>query len=168
MVRSVVSPGGSFRVHFSEVGPNAVATADADGDGTPDAVEVVATTYDEAGAFYAGELRMRTPVSDEIVGDGDGGDALFDVYLVDFAGRADGAYRNEACNAAGACAGYMIQENDFTGYAYPSYPAYEDDVYVERPSGERSDGYWYYCESAKGYYPHVEQCPEDWIKVPPQ
>lgn len=121
MVRSVVSPGGAFRVHFSEVGPNAVAAADADGDGTPDAVEVVATTYDEARAFYADELGMRTPISDEIVGDGDGGDALFDVYLVDFAGRADGAYRGEACNAAGACAGYMIQENDFSGYPYPSF-----------------------------------------------
>jgi hypothetical protein len=25
---------------------------------------------------------------------------------------------------------------------------------------------WYYCESAKGYYPYVTQCPEPWRVVP--
>jgi hypothetical protein len=25
---------------------------------------------------------------------------------------------------------------------------------------------WYYCASAKGYYPSVPTCPEAWIKVP--
>jgi hypothetical protein len=34
-------------------------------------------------------------------------------------------------------------------------------------SGGYPQGYWYYCESAKEYYPTVQQCPEDWIKVPP-
>ena len=55
-------------------------------------------------------------------------------------------------------------------YAYPpySYGYYDDDVYIEpSDSYERSDGYWYYCESKKGYYPTVPECPEDWIKVPP-
>jgi hypothetical protein len=28
--------------------------------------------------------------------------------------------------------------------------------------------YWYYCESAKGYYPSVPNCPEEWIKVAPR
>src|SRR5262249_33046524 len=28
--------------------------------------------------------------------------------------------------------------------------------------------YWYYCPSAKGYYPTVPTCPEVWIKVPPR
>lgn len=27
-------------------------------------------------------------------------------------------------------------------------------------------GTWYYCESAKGYYPYVSQCPEGWKSVP--
>jgi len=26
--------------------------------------------------------------------------------------------------------------------------------------------YWYYCESAKGYYPYVTSCPEGWQRVP--
>jgi hypothetical protein len=54
-------------------------------------------------------------------------------------------------------------------YAYP-YRGYPDDdqVWAERGDGARtSDGYWYYCESKRGYYPRIQECPEDWIKVPP-
>ena len=28
--------------------------------------------------------------------------------------------------------------------------------------------YWYYCDSAGGYYPDVETCPEPWVRVPPR
>lgn len=28
--------------------------------------------------------------------------------------------------------------------------------------------YWYYCDSAKGYYPYVPNCPEPWRQVPAQ
>ncbi len=34
-------------------------------------------------------------------------------------------------------------------------------VYVERP-------YWYYCQSARAYYPYVNGCPEGWLRVAPQ
>jgi hypothetical protein len=52
-------------------------------------------------------------------------------------------------------------------YPYRAYPD-EDQVYVERGDGARaSDGYWYYCESRRGYYPRIAECPEEWIKVPP-
>jgi hypothetical protein len=27
---------------------------------------------------------------------------------------------------------------------------------------------WYYCDSAKGYYPYVSSCPEPWRQVPAQ
>jgi hypothetical protein len=29
-----------------------------------------------------------------------------------------------------------------------------------------ADGYWYYCQSAGGYYPTVPSCAEPWIPVP--
>jgi hypothetical protein len=29
-------------------------------------------------------------------------------------------------------------------------------------------GYWYYCPSAKGYYPSVPSCPESWVQVAPR
>jgi hypothetical protein len=47
----------------------------------------------------------------------------------------------------------------------------EPPVYIERPPAappapSASTAYWYYCPSAKGYYPTVPSCSEEWIKVP--
>ena len=28
--------------------------------------------------------------------------------------------------------------------------------------------FWYYCQSAGGYYPTVPSCSEEWVKVPPR
>ncbi|MCE9670659.1 hypothetical protein LY474_22895 [Myxococcus stipitatus] len=121
VVESVVSPEGHFRVHFTRVGANAVPAADVDGDGVPDAVEVVARAYDRVEDFYT-QLGFRRPVEDAAVAGDNGGDGLFDVYLVDFGGRADGAFRLDACEPDGTrCAGHMVQENDFAGYGYASY-----------------------------------------------
>jgi hypothetical protein len=46
-------------------------------------------------------------------------------------------------------------------------------VYVERddaaPSATRPGAtWWYWCESARGYYPYVKECPGGWQRVPPQ
>ncbi|SEU19142.1 MXAN_6640 family putative metalloprotease [Stigmatella erecta] len=115
-VESMVSPGGRFRLHFSRSGPNAVAAADGDGSGTPDSVEAAARVYDRVAAFYQG-LGYRLPSEDTA-----GGDGKFDVYLVDFALRADGAYRLDGCLGADTdCTGHIVQENDFAGYSYGSY-----------------------------------------------
>lgn len=122
VVEHLDSPGGQFRIHFARSGPSVPPAADADGSGIPDYVEMVARTYDAVAAFYHDELGYRDPPTDELVGDGNGGDGRFDVYLVDFAGRADGAYRLERCDSTrtSVCTGYMVQENDFAGYGYPS------------------------------------------------
>jgi hypothetical protein len=117
-VESAVSPSGSFRVHFTRAGTNAVPAADTDGNGTPDFVDAVAKSYDAVLTFYAAQ-GFRAPPDDSTVGSGNGGDGKFDVYLVDFGLSADGAYRLEDCfSAAQGCAGYMVQENDFVGYGY--------------------------------------------------
>lgn len=122
-VESIVSPGGEFRVHFTRTGSNAVPSTDADGSGVPDHVESVAVIYDEVLAFYAGTLGYRPPLDDGPIAD-DGGDGLFDVYLLDFGGSADGSFRPDGCGLGGArptqCAGYLVQENDFLAYGYPS------------------------------------------------
>jgi hypothetical protein len=68
-------------------------------------------------------------------------------------------------------------------YPYPSwyypapYSAYpmtgfegQSSVYIQQepaPSAAPPQGYWYYCASAKAYYPKVKKCREAWIKVPP-
>jgi len=42
----------------------------------------------------------------------------------------------------------------------------EPPVYIEPPRPAQPGGYWYYCPSAKAYYPEVSGCPEPWIRVP--
>lgn len=116
------SPGGDFLIHYTLTeGANDVPAADADASGVPDFVEQVAEVYDEVGVFYEEELGFRRPLDDGFIAD-NGGDARFDVYLVDFAGVGDGNYRNDQCLAdnPSRCAGYIVQENDYAGYGYPS------------------------------------------------
>jgi hypothetical protein len=66
----------------------------------------------------------------------------------------------------------------YPAYAYPyGHPSHhettviveERPVYVQRPpSTAPAESWWYYCESAGGYYPNVATCPERWVKVPPR
>ena len=45
----------------------------------------------------------------------------------------------------------------------------EQPVFVQRePAASLPPSYWYYCESAGGYYPSVPSCPEPWVQVPPR
>jgi hypothetical protein len=61
-------------------------------------------------------------------------------------------------------------------YYYPPYyppavvvaPPAAPPVYVERnDQPAQAQGYWYYCESSRGYYPYVKECPGGWKAVPP-
>jgi len=112
--------GELVRVHFTRTGPDAVRLADADGDTVPDAVAQVTVAYDEVLTFFAG-LGFRAPITDLGGPQGDGGDGRLDVYLIDFGGASDGAWVRERCDAHARCSGYVVQENDFAGYGYPSY-----------------------------------------------
>ncbi|WP_437276298.1 MXAN_6640 family putative metalloprotease [Sorangium sp. So ce375] len=121
VVETFPSASGSFLVHFARDGRSAVPAEDDDASGVPDFVEEVAAVYDEVIAHYRDVLGFRPPRSDEDLPD-NGGDGRFDVYLVDFAGVGDGVFRVDACadGAEGRCAGFMTQENDYSGYGYPS------------------------------------------------
>jgi hypothetical protein len=44
-----------------------------------------------------------------------------------------------------------------------------DAVYRVRAKAQHpGQSYWYYCSSARAYYPTVSTCPEPWVKVPPR
>jgi hypothetical protein len=44
-----------------------------------------------------------------------------------------------------------------------------DAVYRVRAKAQNpAQSYWYYCSSARAYYPTVPTCPEPWVKVPPR
>jgi hypothetical protein len=57
-------------------------------------------------------------------------------------------------------------------YVYPPPPVIvtQPPVYIQQqPSpAPPPQGYWYYCPSARAYYPTVPTCPEAWVKVPPR
>lgn len=57
-------------------------------------------------------------------------------------------------------------------YVYPPPPVVvqEPPVYVEPPAppAPPATSYWYYCSSASAYYPHVQSCPEAWVRVAPR
>jgi len=119
VVETLDSTAGAFRIHYARSGRHAVPTDDADTDGVPDYVTLVADTYDDVLVRYE-ELGFVPARSDERVPIDFGGSARFDVYLLDFGGISDGSFRREICAADGGCAGYMVQENDFLGYRYPT------------------------------------------------
>jgi len=54
-------------------------------------------------------------------------------------------------------------------YAYAPPVVQEQQTYVEAaPAPQQPKAYWYYCGSARAYYPTAPTCPEVWIKVPPR
>ena len=61
------------------------------------------------------------------------------------------------------------------GYGYVAPPVVvvpsEPRVYVERdaaPAQSSPGQWWYWCASARGYYPYVSTCSEGWQRVAPQ
>ena len=60
-------------------------------------------------------------------------------------------------------------------YAPPVVVQEQPPVYVQQPAAPAAaapsasaPAYWYYCPSAREYYPRVQTCPEEWVKVPPR
>ena len=111
------SLGGHCKLHYTTSGVNAVPAGDLDSDAVPDHVQKLAELYEQVLAFYQ-SLGFNQPLSDAKQS-ANGGDGRFDVYLLDFAGKADGSFVQESCTAD-TCAGFMVQENDFASYGYPS------------------------------------------------
>jgi MYXO-CTERM domain-containing protein len=114
-------PAGDVRIHFTREGTHAVPAADTNASGTPDFVEAVGAIYEDVAEVYHDALGFARPHSDATLFD-NGGDGRFDVYLLDFAHQADGAFRIDAClsDVPEQCIGHVVQENDFDGYGYPT------------------------------------------------
>ena len=114
-------PTGTVRVHYSLAGPNATRLDDADGDSVPDFPQGVALTTAAALTGFTEELGLRAPVPEAELGLELGGSPALDVYLVDFAGAADGRFGVDDCTPGPLrCAGFLVIENDFAGYGYGS------------------------------------------------
>lgn len=66
----------------------------------------------------------------------------------------------------------MIGERRSVRSYYPA-PVYYPPTIVQVPAAPAAqqapapDYSWYYCPSAKGYYPYVRDCPGGWQRVSP-
>jgi hypothetical protein len=52
-------------------------------------------------------------------------------------------------------------------FPYPD-PYVPPAVVTQAPPSPASPPYWYYCGSAREYYPYITDCPEAWTPVVPQ
>jgi hypothetical protein len=105
--------GGALLVHYATAGTDAVPAADANTNGVPDFVESVASIA-EAGVAQLVGMGFRAPLADGTLG----GDARTDIYLKDLI-SADGNAGTDSCTQ-GRCIGYVVAENDYAGFGYPS------------------------------------------------
>lgn len=111
----------NFLVHYTEAGTHAVPAGDTNTNNIPDHVEQVAQIYEDVLDFYTNTLGYAAPPDDSTVAGNNGGDARYDVYLVDFAFMSDGSFQQESCASGNTqCTGFVVQENDFLNYGYPS------------------------------------------------
>lgn len=71
----------------------------------------------------------------------------------------------------------LIAYDEYDPYFYgPPVVVHRPDPpeYIERdppavdPALAEPPAWWYWCPSAKAYYPYVKQCPGGWQRVPPQ
>lgn len=106
-------PGGDILVHYVTTGTDAVPAGDANANGTPDFVESVAAVA-EAALDQIVAYGFRRPLSDGTLG----GDGRIDIYLEDLV-SADGNAGTDSCTG-NRCVGYVVAENDYAGFGYPS------------------------------------------------
>jgi hypothetical protein len=84
--------------------------------------------------------------------------------------------RTRVTVGVGVGLGYPVWGPYWGPWYYPPpyyYPApvivrTEPVTYIEqRTTPVAEQGWWYYCESANGYYPYVKTCPTGWRRVAP-
>jgi hypothetical protein len=105
--------GGDVLVHYATTGVDAVPMADANVNGVPDFVDEVAATAELALDHYLA-LGFRRPAGDGALG----GDGRIDLYLRNL-NAADGNTSTDDCSGT-QCSGYMVAENDYARFGYPS------------------------------------------------
>lgn len=124
-VLSYESLGGQFRIFYTLESRHAVPDEDEEpANGVPDYVELLGEIMDEIWVAYVDEMGYRPPPDDAIYhdfGQNDwGGDSRYDIYLQNIE-QNDGYRVVEGCTEQPEhCAGYMVIENDFVGFSYPS------------------------------------------------
>ena len=82
--------------------------------------------------------------------------------------------RSRVTVGIGVGVGYPYWASPFWGPWYYPPPVYYSPPMIVSPPAPvtyveqaNTSNWWYYCETAKGYYPYVKECPAGWQRVPP-
>jgi hypothetical protein len=108
--KSIVSPAGLFRIHYDTTGSHKPAYFP----GMPDeelvqmSVDSLAAAFDYSYDYEVNFLGYGSP----LVGDGLGGDNLYDIYITDM------GYYGETTTDAGSSGSYIKIDNDFIGSGF--------------------------------------------------
>jgi len=107
---SIVSPSGFFRIHYNSTGfeapnYNPLLTV------AQNAIQV-ALAADSSYNFEVNFLEYPPPPSDN----GDGGDNLYDVYIIEYGGHFYGETVPESSIGEGKYTSYIMIDNDYSGY----------------------------------------------------
>ena len=111
----------NFKLWYDKTGADAVAAADADGDGVPDYVENMATEFENVYKVEITDMGYNAPPKDS--GDAaHGGNDKFDVYIYKLdAGVYGWCASEDTVGAAGDTSNektsYMAMRNDYTGFS---------------------------------------------------
>ncbi len=104
-----------FKFWYTKTGKHSVPLVDADENDVPDYIDLAAKVGEEVWEFYFTTLGYDTPISDGTAG----GNSKMDFYFINLSG-ADGYIVTESCSPSYQCSGFMVIENDFKFYNYPS------------------------------------------------
>jgi len=86
-------------------------------------------------------------------------------YTTVYVAGAPYYYANDAYYVAQP-GGYAVAEPPMVASQNPPPPAPAPQPGNTGAAPQESPGNWYYCESAKAYYPYVTECKEGWRSVP--
>lgn len=110
--RSVISPGGRFKIHYDVSGSNSVSLVDENSNGLPDYVDEVSRTFDAAWDLEISELGYDPPLSD--------GDEFFDVYIENLAPQFVYGFTWPESFGGSVTSSYIEIDNDYGESIYAS------------------------------------------------
>ena len=105
------SPGGFFKIHYTTTGVHAVPGEDLNGNGIPDYIELIASSFDEVKNITCNKRGFRAPILEP------GKDAL-DVYVFDLDGKygvtVASEYYGGGSNAPRRASSYICIDNNYS------------------------------------------------------
>lgn len=116
---------GGFRIHYDLTGINAIDTADGDGNGRPDYLDLVIDAIDDTREILLEEMGYSMPPPDNLQDQGFGGSSHYDIYLMSIGSDYYGWTQpenlvndnpNSTMVESNAYTSYIVLRNNYSGF----------------------------------------------------